>query len=221
MRLGEPLLEVETDKGVNELESVADGVVLRRLVRDGAKVGAGELIAWVGQPAKPSPTRPPGKQLPPRRRPARLPRALPLRRRLLCPPGRGSPLPAPAGERYGVDLADDPGNRPRRCATRADMLRSKGGAPRAAPARAAAGATRSRLTGNQAAVARKVAKSRARNPGLPREHGWRTWAPSLAHRGPRAGRRAAPWRGTRSSSRRGGYRRCSRSYVDGCSEEVR
>ncbi|MCK7509144.1 MAG: hypothetical protein MZV70_37305 [Desulfobacterales bacterium] len=52
---GEPLLEVETDKGVNPVESVAGGVVLRRLFEDGAKVGAGEVIAWVGQPGDPIP----------------------------------------------------------------------------------------------------------------------------------------------------------------------
>ncbi len=38
VRVGEPLLEVETDKGVNEIESVADGVLLRRIAVEGAKV---------------------------------------------------------------------------------------------------------------------------------------------------------------------------------------
>ena len=52
VRMGEPLLEVETDKGVNEIESVADGVLLRRMATEGAKVAAGELIAWVGAPGE-------------------------------------------------------------------------------------------------------------------------------------------------------------------------
>ncbi len=46
--LGEALCEVETDKAVSEMESFAEGVLLRRLAEEGAEVAAGAVIAYVG-----------------------------------------------------------------------------------------------------------------------------------------------------------------------------
>ena len=168
MRLGEPLLEVETDKGVNELESVADGVLLRRLVREGTRV-AGDLIAYVGAAGETVPdTADRGSSS--RRAAGRhgCRGRCPCGGDFLCPPGRGSPLPAPAGEQARRGPGDDPGNRPQRCAdtgrhprSRAGPLRGRG--PVGFPG-CAGGVTRSRLSGNQAAVARKVSKSWAETP---------------------------------------------------------
>ncbi len=49
VRKGEPLLEVETDKAVMEIESYRDGVLLAILHGDGAVVPVGEVIAYIGE----------------------------------------------------------------------------------------------------------------------------------------------------------------------------
>lgn len=47
VRRGQPLLEVETDKAVQEVESIATGVLTAIHVNVGAKVAVGELIATI------------------------------------------------------------------------------------------------------------------------------------------------------------------------------
>jgi len=49
---GRPLAEVETDKAVSELESIASGTLLRTLVDPGGEVQQGEVIAVVGEPGE-------------------------------------------------------------------------------------------------------------------------------------------------------------------------
>ena len=49
VRRGEVLCEVETDKAVSELESVADGALLEQVVPAGTEVGVGTTIAYVGR----------------------------------------------------------------------------------------------------------------------------------------------------------------------------
>ena len=46
----QPLLEVETDKVNTEIPAPASGVLLKVLVPEGATVGAGTLLAFIGQP---------------------------------------------------------------------------------------------------------------------------------------------------------------------------
>ncbi len=177
---GEPLLEVETDKGVNALESVAAGVLLQRLAVEGAHVGVGDLIAYIGAAGEAVPDAtgaagagaaaaatagaPAGAAAPAARQTAKLAPAL----RALA-------------EKYGVDLSAVKGTGPGGVPTRQDILLARGPAP-AAPAFAhgaapeapaaripaaqvpAGGAARRGLTGNQAIVARKVAKSWREKP---------------------------------------------------------
>jgi TPP-dependent pyruvate/acetoin dehydrogenase alpha subunit len=52
VKRGEPLCEVETDKAVDQLESVAEGVLLRHAVPAGSEVRAGSVIAYVGSPGE-------------------------------------------------------------------------------------------------------------------------------------------------------------------------
>jgi len=165
VRLGEPLLEVETDKGVNELESVADGVLLRQVAAAGSKVAAGDLIAYVGVAgeavpavalATAGPTVPlPAAAVPTAPMPAARPGRIPPSLRLL------------AGRR-GVDIASIRGTGPGGALTRADVLAARPGAAATAalstPAAGPGGVSRARLGGNQAAVARKVSKSWAETP---------------------------------------------------------
>src|ERR1035438_10513269 len=53
---GEPMLEVETDKAVMEVESPADGVLVAVKVQAGAEVPVGRTIAWIVKPGETAPT---------------------------------------------------------------------------------------------------------------------------------------------------------------------
>jgi pyruvate dehydrogenase E2 component (dihydrolipoamide acetyltransferase) len=53
---GQPLLEIETDKAVLEVESPADGVLAGIKVQPGADVPVGETIAWIVAPGEAIPT---------------------------------------------------------------------------------------------------------------------------------------------------------------------
>lgn len=50
VELGQPLLLVETDKAELEVESAAEGTVLKILVEEGQDVDASSVIAYVGAP---------------------------------------------------------------------------------------------------------------------------------------------------------------------------
>jgi len=52
---GEPLLEVETDKAVMEIESPGDGVLAGVKVQPGAEVPVGRTIAWIVRPGEEPP----------------------------------------------------------------------------------------------------------------------------------------------------------------------
>jgi pyruvate dehydrogenase E2 component (dihydrolipoamide acetyltransferase) len=53
---GEPLLEIETDKAVVEVEAPADGVLAGISAFEGAEVPVGQTIAWIVAPGEPLPT---------------------------------------------------------------------------------------------------------------------------------------------------------------------
>jgi pyruvate dehydrogenase E2 component (dihydrolipoamide acetyltransferase) len=48
--LGEPLFEVETDKGVNQVESAIAGVLVRCVAAEESRVAVGEAIAYIRKP---------------------------------------------------------------------------------------------------------------------------------------------------------------------------
>lgn len=48
VRRGDALAEIETDKATTELEAIADGVLLRCLIREGSTAETGEAVAWIG-----------------------------------------------------------------------------------------------------------------------------------------------------------------------------
>ena len=52
---GEPLLEIETDKAVVEVEAPADGVLAGIKVSEGAEVPVGQTIAWIVAPGEQPP----------------------------------------------------------------------------------------------------------------------------------------------------------------------
>src|SRR6266481_7326288 len=53
---GEPLLEIETDKAVMEIESPGDGVLAGVKAHAGAEIPVGQTIAWILRPGEVAPT---------------------------------------------------------------------------------------------------------------------------------------------------------------------
>lgn len=184
--LGEPLFEVETDKGVSEVEAAMAGVLLKKVIAEGAKAGAGETIALIRRPGEPeeSSTEP---APPPQREsaagaPATPPgRAAPGTSRspvsTETPRGAVPPVLRALAEKWGVDLAAVAASGPGGRITREDILRARGGAGQregasagqsggaqeARPA-APAGAGPLMLSHIQAIVARKVSQSSREKP---------------------------------------------------------
>ena len=52
IELGEPLLTVETDKTTIDIESVAEGTVLKQVFTAGTDVESGTVIAYIGEPGE-------------------------------------------------------------------------------------------------------------------------------------------------------------------------
>src|SRR6201997_5501755 len=52
---GEPLLEIETDKAVVELEAPADGILAGIKASEGADIPVGQTIAWIVAPGEAPP----------------------------------------------------------------------------------------------------------------------------------------------------------------------
>ena len=53
---GEPLLEIETDKAVVEVEAPADGMLAGIVATEGAEIPVGQTIAWIVAPGEQPPT---------------------------------------------------------------------------------------------------------------------------------------------------------------------
>ena len=168
--LGEPLFEAETDKGVSEVESALAGEIVRLVVAEGARVGAGEVIAYIRQPGEPdeavvaephAPLLAPSEDL-------KTGRAGETAGRI---PRKVSPTIRKLAEKWGVDLSAVAASGPGGMVTREDVL----------GARDAAGTRRSSkgleqaavpagildafaLSRHQAGVARLVEKSHREKP---------------------------------------------------------
>ena len=52
IKRGEPLCEVETDKANTELESVAEGTLLKQVIAEETEIAVGTVIAYVGEPGE-------------------------------------------------------------------------------------------------------------------------------------------------------------------------
>ncbi len=147
--LGEPLFEVETDKGVSEVESALAGELVQLVVPAGSRAGAGEIIAYIRRPGEPA-----GEPAVPG-----------------APPPKLAPTIRALAEKWGVDLSAVVASGPGGLVTREDVLRARGPASAvaaraakapAAPAPAAAPARV--LSRHQASIARAVAQSHREKP---------------------------------------------------------
>lgn len=143
VKRGEPLCEVETDKAVSELESVAEGVLLRQVVPEDTEIQEGEIIAYVGRPGEEIPETKAEAKVPPAAGGA--PAAAPDR----TDRPRVSPMIRNLAEREGVDLAAVAGTGPGGQIMREDVLRATSAAP----------AKGEPLAGRQLVVARRVLRS--------------------------------------------------------------
>ena len=52
MRQGEPLVELQTDKGNYELDSPVEGVLLEIVAKEDAEVPVGDTLCHIGQPGE-------------------------------------------------------------------------------------------------------------------------------------------------------------------------
>lgn len=52
VKRGDLLCEIETDKATTELESVAQGTLLKQVVAEGTEISVGTIIAYVGEPGE-------------------------------------------------------------------------------------------------------------------------------------------------------------------------
>jgi pyruvate dehydrogenase E2 component (dihydrolipoamide acetyltransferase) len=160
--LGEPLFEVETDKGVSEVEAAIPGVLLKKVVPDGGTAGAGQTIALMRRPGETddeaAPSTAPRERAVPQAAPAApaAPASAPA-----VPTAVARSLRALAAKRR-VDISairpTGPGGR----LTREDVLHARDARPAPAAPAPAPGALA--LSRSQALVAGKVSQSHREKP---------------------------------------------------------
>ncbi len=112
---GEPLLEVETDKAVVEIEAPADGVLAGIRAHEGAVVPVGVTIAWIVRPGEHPPTEAPlvesaSVQPSGPGRPAPAPTKAP--QQTVAPGARLSPKARRLAREHGVDISGLRGSGP-------------------------------------------------------------------------------------------------------------
>jgi pyruvate dehydrogenase E2 component (dihydrolipoamide acetyltransferase) len=149
VKRGEPLCVVETDKAASELESIADGFLLRKVVAEGAVVETGQTIALIGrsdEATRETPVAAPDAKAPPAGPvgvgPPHESKVSPVAAEV-----KASPMIVNLARRSGVDLNRISGTGPGGQVTRSDVLRAKEGET---------GPHRSALSRNQVVVARTV-----------------------------------------------------------------
>ena len=162
VKRGDVLADIETDKAVAELESTAEGVLLRQVVKAGVMAQMGDVLAYVGQPGESVPD-------PAAAASAASVEAAPAPvasapQTAIAPgmPARVSPMVRNLATKMGVDLAAIRGTGAGGMITREDVLKASRATP-SAPSVPAAGEQPSR---GQAAVARAVSKSWKETPHL-------------------------------------------------------
>lgn len=135
VRRGQVIAEVETQKGVFEVEVLADGMVDALLVTPGTKARVSQVLARIradGTAAAPSPPRP---SPPPARAEAPPPQPTPIPVPAAPPPApaarppRASPLARRIAAERGVDLTKVQGTGAEGTITKADVERVIAGAP--------------------------------------------------------------------------------------------
>jgi len=155
VKRGDILCAVETDKAVMDLESIADGVLLAQVVKEGTEIEQGTVIAYIGTPGEPVG----GESVPAAGNPARKPATQPAAKKS---DAGISPLLRNLAKMHGVDPTLIAGTGPEGRITREDILRA---AQERGP-KPDAGSFSSHHADNQAAVARNVVRSHREIPPI-------------------------------------------------------
>lgn len=142
VKRGDGICEVETDKAVSELESIAEGILLKQVVPAGSEIEQGTIVAYVGRAGEPVPL--PDMDQPVTRQESRS----------VAPPA-GTARPKASlvirnlAKNQGVDLVGMVGTGPGGQITREDVLRAREDSSMAGE----------KLSANQSIVARRVLQS--------------------------------------------------------------
>lgn len=138
---GEPLLEVETDKAVVEIESPAEGILAGIRAEQGAVIPVGQTIAWIVMPGEAAPR----DEAPPNSESLGVTRARPSREPAVrIPQGRGaagtkiSPKARRLAQEKGVDVSKLEGSGSGGEILAADILAAAGSKGATSPPREAA-----------------------------------------------------------------------------------
>jgi len=152
VKRGEPLCEVETDKAVSELESIAEGTVLKIVVEEDAEVEQGTVIAYVGKAGETAPQES-GDRDQESEEAAEHPTP-----NIQHPTSKAAipPMIRNLAKKEGVDLDKVTGTGPEGRITREDVLK----------ARTQTSAEGTPLFSNQAVVAKRVARSQQEIPPI-------------------------------------------------------
>lgn len=168
VKRGEPLCEVETAKAVSELESIAEGVLLKQMVAPDADVEAGSVIAWIGAKGDSiAPAPAPEKKLPEKPVPAPVTAVASKPASAKAAPSgavQAIPMVRELAKKLGVDINTVVGTGPGGRITREDVEKAKGGAGKEV---AKSSAAIMGLSAMQAAVARRVTQSQHDIPPIP------------------------------------------------------
>jgi 2-oxoglutarate dehydrogenase E2 component (dihydrolipoamide succinyltransferase) len=160
---GEPVVEVETEKSVVELEAIGGGVVLELLIDEDEEIPVGTVLGWIGQPGE----TPKAGDAVTEEASEPTPEAEELAPAMATPaPARKGPVrAAPALRRlaneHGIDLQAVAGTGPGGRVTKGDMdaaIAAKSAVPASAPAEQGA-AERVPLKGVRRIMAERMAHS--------------------------------------------------------------
>jgi pyruvate dehydrogenase E2 component (dihydrolipoamide acetyltransferase) len=158
---GEPLLEIETDKAVVEIEAPSDGILAGITSHEGAVVPVGETIAWIvapgEQPPAPSATATPTARA--KHEPAKTAAAAPSA--AVAPASQNiniSPKARRSAKEHGIDITQIRGTGPDGTITTEDVLAAKE-LSRSAPKADAASPARGALSTIARLMAERTTKS--------------------------------------------------------------
>jgi pyruvate dehydrogenase E2 component (dihydrolipoamide acetyltransferase) len=159
VKRGDVLADIETDKAVAELESTAEGVLLRQMVKAGVLAQMGDVLAYVGQPGESVPDQ--AVLVLPASETATADFVASGSQTTTGPStsARVSPIVRNLAAKLGVDIADLRGTGTGGVVTREDILKASRSTPFMPEAS-------EQLSRGQAAVARAVSKSWKEIPHL-------------------------------------------------------
>lgn len=125
IKRGDILCEIETDKATVELESVAEGILLKQIVSADTQVNEGTIIAWIGSADEEVPDEyAPQRKMEYESIPVVIDQT-PLSQDALKEKEKISPLIRNLAQKMGVDVEKITGTGPGGKITREDILRAK------------------------------------------------------------------------------------------------